>query len=1781
MQDISGQQDALTSSDSPTNDTQTRLTDKAVAEGGAYEVIRQRLTQQGKQLQTAISDINQARIDEFGQTDMAVLSRFRVRTEHNCVARDIVCVGPYVLFGYNVFMGLKSSSQVEDVFALYQMHENPEGVEFQAIKHDTSFLSDPNFVKDFQDLYTYFNKVKLLQLVVNETQLLMSFQIGQQLSDIRVFRWQLSPEAPYAAYIDNRGENDITPPAAYDFEWQDTSRDDAIYGRHPHMNILDTLFVETVNGHLTIKVENNTEDGLGIYHEPVEDKNQSLDDASFSYASLGQLIVLKVLPYREKEWRYFVFNKVTLSVTRIDAIDQACIQLPEEHGIIFPGGIYLQNGEQKMFADSLDNMHYQRAIKSPNGEDVLYVFYEPHEGKVALYNYNLINKSLKNPIFGHGYGLLGDGRMVIFYAEGDEGTRIHPMQIWKTPFESDEYSSQQTSSTTFYGRIGNAELVRGISEFNSITKSIAHPETSSSHYEYLVSQTKRLFDAFHWLDSQETQAIHQVLSNIINTSELVLDEYEKVITIQQRSQTLMAEAEEQQTSLLSSLQFESWHEISPFIDGLTALRQQRGHLMSLKDERYIDLERLGTLEQDIVDKQELLSQKTTQFLGSEQALTPYRDTIQDCEAQISHLTTKAELDEPIATLDKIANDLDLVSDLLSSLQSDDASLKIRIVDSLSEVYARLNQVKAKASNQRKQLGADEAQAEFGAQFKLFTQSVAHALAVSDTPESCDEQLSRLLFQLEELESQFSEFDTFLSDILTKRDEVYDTFEAHKQSLMDARQRKAQNLQDAAVRMLSSIQRRTQKTTSLDELNSFFASDPLVLKVHSLIAQLRELMDSVRADDIEAQLKSGHDQAVRSLKDKTEIYEEGGNVIKLGHHRFSVNTQTLDLSIMPRNDELYLHLSGTNYFEKIHNDKLSELKPYWNITVPSESEYIYRAEYLAGLVIHFAQQNKHHLSLEKLQHARTEDQNNHNDAQLLTRVRQITASRFKDGYDKGIHDHDAVKILQQLIPILTDAGTLRFSPLIRAIAIVFWGHYQANATAKHWPERACSAQDMAKLFQQPGALHLLTAEVQQKLQNFLDEHDLPLETDFYPLCAEYLVLELAQDKPSFAQSLRAETLHKQFQQTLESSHVWSQFDQALKRLSQQPKQRWHLVCQWLQAYIHANIPADEQAVFLHYVPEACAWLILETQLSSQSISLALDLTITELLGEHQRVQQSCLHLSLDDFLTRFYHHHHHFIPKYEQFIQLRQQIAESERQRLRLDEFKPKPLSSFVRNQLINTVYLPIIGDNLAKQMGALGDEKRTDLMGLLMMISPPGYGKTTLMEYAANSLGLIFMKINCPSLGHDVLSLDPEQAPNATSKQELIKLNLALEMGNNVMLYLDDIQHTHPEFLQKFISLCDGTRRIEGVWQSKTKTYDMRGKKFCVVMAGNPYTESGELFKIPDMLANRADIYNLGEVLGGNHDAFEMSYIENCLTSNKVLAPLATRDLKDLYRFAEMAQDQTVSNSDFSHDYSAVESQEIVTVLQKLIQVRDVVLKVNQSYIESAAQADKYRVEPPFKLQGSYRNMNKMAEKLSAIMNDDELQQMISDHYLGEAQLLTQGAEENLLKLKSLRQQLSSEEDLRWQQILKDFMRQKQIGGEDSDTGQKVVAQLVDLVSSLEAIKQLISQQAVHQQQSALIQAEAKPSLSPEVLQEIIQSTKSDKQPIVNVVNQPVEGIDELLKTLAFTMENSLVPIVHNMDKKLDIDLGIHRKMHQVSNELKKLAQHMQNPKSASDSTSE
>ncbi len=1779
------------------------LLDKAVAEGGAYEVLNKRLHEQGQQLSKQVEIINQQRLDEFKRSDMQVIGRIRIRTENNSVARDIVRVGDWLLFGYNVFLGLKKETHVEDVFSLHKLIAIDDGFDVEHIPLEGTFLSDPSFVRDFSELYAYYKDAKLLQLAHNNGRLLASFQMGDKVSDIRVFRWSLSADQKEVSYIDNRGDRDIALPAPYDFEWQKTNREMRVNGKYPHINILDTVFVETIGGDLTVKIENNTSTGLGIYSEPVIDKTQSVDDGQIEYAKLGSLILLKILPYREEAWRYFVYNTINQTVERIDEIGLSCVQLPEDHGIIFPGGYYLQNGEYKKFDLSMSGMRFKRSAKSPNGEDVLYIFYEPSEGRSVLFIYNMIERRLQNPIVGHGYARFDDGKMVIFANEGEEPIRVHPMQVWQTPYMSEEYVASQPASNTFWGRIGNPELVRGISDLYSLGRDINNKSVSVNHYNLIRENIRKLLDTYNWLSDSHCGDVVQSVREIAATSDAVLDEYEKVESIRRQSAEALTQAEQQQKTLITSLRPDSWETIQEYVDGLQGISKQLGRLLTIRENRYMNVTKVDELESQLKEAQLKIAEATGNFLSTPEALEPFSEQLKVLDAQVQEVKTGIQLEEPLQGLKDLGDSLDTISQLMSSLKIDDANQRTLIVEAISSIYGRLNQAKARAEQRRKSLRGQESVAQFGAQFTLFSQSITNALSLAIDPERCDDQLSRLLVQLEELESQFSDSEEFLTDILSKREELLETFESHKQSLLDERQRKAQSLQDAALRILESMKRRTERLTTQEELNAFFAGDPLALKLRELSEKLRELKDSVRADDLDARLKSTKDQAVRSLRDKSEIFEAGGNVIKLGpRHRFSVNTQELDLTIMPRGEQLYTHLTGTDYFESLGKTELDDLKDYWQYNSESESPNLYRGEYLAGLILHAAENNENGLTIDLL------EQQLKDPVLLEKTVRDFAAPRYRDGYERGIHDHDAVLLLTKLIPLHRSVGLLRYPPLARGFAVLFWGRWKDNIEAEKWPERANNAMNMAQLFGSQQALKELQVEISQAMSGYLEVHHLPIDAQTRSMAAEYLVNVLtAGVNVDFAFTRYAKQLMESLKKRLENAQMWLGFQQSLSNLQGRTLARWELATGWFTALCNANdnevvIETDDDLGALkNYIPEAVALSLLDESVLWRFTEMDLRFSVEGLMGEHDRIKDTKMILGIDDFYDRYAYQQQVFVPAYQRYQMLRQEVIVRERNALRLEEFKPKPLSSFVRNRLINDVYLGIIGDNLAKQMGTVGENKRTDLMGLLMLISPPGYGKTTLMEYVANRLGLIFMKINGPAIGHQVTSVDPAQAPNATARQELEKLNLALEMGNNVMLYVDDIQHTNPEFLQKFISLCDGTRRIEGVWKGQTKTYDMRGKKFCVVMAGNPYTESGDVFKIPDMLANRADIYNLGDVLGGMEDVFRLSYIENCLTSNPVLSPLATRDMADLYRFVDKADGKPFSSNELSYDYSAAEVNEIVSTLQHLMRARDLVYKVNLQYISSAAQADKYRVEPPFKLQGSYRNMNKLAEKITAVMNDQELMQLLEDHYQGEAQLLTTGAEENLLKLADLRGNMTEQQQERWEQIKRDFLRNKTMGGDES-IGNRVVAQLLDLSEGVKSIAtrpepQTPWEQLTGQFAEMIVALKQQPEPAPwdklfkefgrlaqvmdkqpepapwdkviEPLSHISEALQDKPETNIQVVNQPVPGLDGVLTALAETLEYTFMPMLKTMDKKLDLDLRNHQRMQDIITELKLLGQHV------------
>jgi hypothetical protein len=242
-------------------------------------------------------------------------------------------------------------------------------------------------------------------------------------------------------------------------------------------------------------------------------------------------------------------------------------------------------------------------------------------------------------------------------------------------------------------------------------------------------------------------------------------------------------------------------------------------------------------------------------------------------------------------------------------------------------------------------------------------------------------------------------------------------------------------------------------------------------------------------------------------------------------------------------------------------------------------------------------------------------------------------------------------------------------------------------------------------------------------------------------------------------------------------------------------------------------------------------------------------------------------------------------------------------------------------------------------------------------------------------------------------------------------------------------------------------------------------------MAGNPYTEVGGKFQVPDMLANRADTYNLGDILGGHESAFKDSYIENSLTSNATLSRIAARSHADALSILKIAQTGTREGVEFEGSYSAEEINEGVAVMEKLLHVREIILRVNQEYVGSAAMEDAYRVEPPFKLQGSYRNMNKIAEKILPLMTDAEVAQLIADHYRGEAQTLSQAAEANLLKWREINGLASEADKERWVMIKSTFKRNLLTGGAaENDPINRITGHMSAFTLGLEKIEQAVSQ---------------------------------------------------------------------------------------------------------------
>jgi len=159
---------------------ETLSTEAIIREGGTFATLKKRLTDHSSALRSTVRSLNEEREAKFGASNMDVLGRVRARTPHNCIARDVVRLGEFLLFGFNVEHGLKQTVELSEVFSLYRLEENAGSWEITLSAVTGSFLENDKFQTDFSSLFRFHKEARLIQLVTMDGRLLMVFQVGDR-----------------------------------------------------------------------------------------------------------------------------------------------------------------------------------------------------------------------------------------------------------------------------------------------------------------------------------------------------------------------------------------------------------------------------------------------------------------------------------------------------------------------------------------------------------------------------------------------------------------------------------------------------------------------------------------------------------------------------------------------------------------------------------------------------------------------------------------------------------------------------------------------------------------------------------------------------------------------------------------------------------------------------------------------------------------------------------------------------------------------------------------------------------------------------------------------------------------------------------------------------------------------------------------------------------------------------------------------------------------------------------------------------------------------------------------------------------------------------------------------------------------------------------------------------------------------------------------------------------------------------------------------------------------
>jgi hypothetical protein len=328
-------------------------------------------------------------------------------------------------------------------------------------------------------------------------------------------------------------------------------------------------------------------------------------------------------------------------------------------------------------------------------------------------------------------------------------------------------------------------------------------------------------------------------------------------------------------------------------------------------------------------------------------------------------------------------------------------------------------------------------------------------------------------------------------------------------------------------------------------------------------------------------------------------------------------------MVPRDGGIAFHVTGTDYYEPVEAPSFATTAAYWEQELVSETAEVYRGEYLAASILFDAEEGKGGLDLERL-HKEVSA------GKLEETVRAHAQERFDEGYERGIHDSDAARILSKLLQLHKTAGLLRFGPTPRGLAALFWARAAGADQKRLWQRTAQSLGRLVSSFHHSPAIKRFGGQLAVSIGAFLDQAAIGCSPTERELAGRYLAEELRADRPRFTASAEAVELRDAFYGHLAIDNARAAFEEDLRALQDDLRAAFALVRAWIEAFLDSDRgPALRQVK--HAVVETAALILTERQLERDVSSAATQGDVSGLLGQHPRIQSKTLALRLDEFL----------------------------------------------------------------------------------------------------------------------------------------------------------------------------------------------------------------------------------------------------------------------------------------------------------------------------------------------------------------------------------------------------------------------------------------------------------------------------------------------------------------------------------------------------------------------